>query len=91
MRILVAAMLALCTLSSARAQTPVDFSGGWWSERCSKMDVKVGAGGLLSGAYASPVAAGGASYPLTGFRAGVDLIAVDQYEEFAAFLKSKRP
>jgi len=75
MRIFIAAILALCTLSSVHAQAPINFGGTWWSERCSKMDVKVGAGGLLSGTYASPVAAGGATYPLTGFRAGVDLIA----------------
>ena len=73
MRILVAALLALCTLSSVRADTPADFSGTWWSERCSKMDIKVGAGGLLSGGFTSPGIA--TSYPLTGFRAGTDLIA----------------
>src|SRR5476649_823248 len=75
MRILIAAILALYATSMAHAQAPIDFSGAWWSERCSKMDVKVGTGGLLSGTYASPVAGGGATYPLTGFRAGTDLIA----------------
>ncbi len=73
MRLLIAALLALCTLSSVHAQTQVNFTGVWWSERCAKVDVKVGQGGLLSGTFASPGVA--ATYPLTGFRAGTDLIA----------------
>jgi hypothetical protein len=72
MKILAVILLALSAISSARAQAQVDFAGTWWSERCSKLDVKVGAGGLLSGNF---VAVGGATYPLTGFRAGTDLIA----------------
>lgn len=75
MRIFIIAILALCSITAARAQAPVNFTGTWWSERCAKLDVKVGQGGLLSGSFASPVAAGGATYPLTGYRAGVDLIA----------------
>jgi hypothetical protein len=73
MRILLVALLALCAVTTARAQAPVEFSGTWWSERCSKLDVRVGAGGLLSGNFASPGVA--SPYPLTGFRAGADLIA----------------
>lgn len=73
MRIFAVALLALCALSSARADTPADFSGTWWSERCSKVDIKVGAGGLLSGSFTSPGVA--TLFPLTGFRTGTDLIA----------------
>ena len=73
MRILAAVLFAFCilalgTLSSARAQAPIDFSGTWWSERCSKIDLKVGPGGLLSGNFTSPGVP--TPYPLTGFRAG---------------------
>lgn len=75
LRIVTVALLALCTLSSntARADTPADFSGTWWSERCSKVDLKVGAGGLLSGSFSSPGVP--TPYPVTGFRTGNDLIA----------------
>jgi hypothetical protein len=69
---LLVSSLFVCT---ADAQVPVDFAGTWWNERCSKMDLTV-TGDQLTGQYTSAVGKNaGQPYALTGYRAGVDLIA----------------
>src|SRR5687767_6194877 len=69
-----AAMLPLLTLP-VRAQATVDFSGVWWNDRCSSMDLTVN-GDQLSGTYTSAVGMNaGTPYDLRGYRAGADLVA----------------
>ena len=76
MRSIAAALIGFgLFLSPVLAQTPIDFSGSWWNDRCSKMDLTV-TGEQLGGTYASAVGTGGGTpFPLVGYRSGIDLLA----------------
>jgi hypothetical protein len=71
----VIAVLFMNCSATLAGDTPVDFSGYWWSNRCGQV-ILVEQGNRLEGQYIpSSGPQSGQRLPLTGFRSGGDLIS----------------
>ena len=71
MRFGITPAIILASISAAQAQAA--FSGAWWDDRCSTMNLTKN-GDVISGTYTSSVGGEAGAFPLIGYQVG-DLIA----------------